>query len=202
MASSMSSMIGHEGIKASPRIPTTPGGLSWNPISSVTLSKWKNEISFLGVDFHQINRRKSFRVSSNTVPGGPPPSGPPSSNSMRGILGLVVSFILPFFTNIWAPLGVFKHRIESAVQTVENIVEAVEEVAGKVDKIAEEIIDDLPQGKIRDLVEFVEDAAEATAKTADSLDDVIDKVQEVGDHVDDIVQSAVEDAKISPVGSN
>lgn len=55
-------------------------------------------------------------------------------------------------------------------------MEAVEKVAENVDKIAEDIADDLPQGKLRDLVESIENIAEKTAKTADCLDNVIDKV--------------------------
>ncbi|KAK6114815.1 hypothetical protein DH2020_007084 [Rehmannia glutinosa] len=147
----------------------------------------------------QSNNRNSFGVYANSVPGDPLPSGPPSnSHPMSWILGLVVSFVLPFFTNKWGPLWVLKNRISNAVQTVEDIVEAVEKVAEEVDKIAEDIADDLPQGKLRNLVELVENMAEKTAKTADCLDNVIDKVQEAEDQVDDIVESLAKKPKNSP----
>ncbi|KAL6512032.1 hypothetical protein OROGR_021629 [Orobanche gracilis] len=106
---------------------------------------------------------------------------------MSWIIGLVVTFVLPFLTNKWGALWELKNKVLGAVQTVEDIVEAVERVAEKVDEIAEEIGDDLPQGKLKDLVELVEHVAEKTAKTADSLDNVIDKVQEAEVQVEDMI---------------
>lgn len=165
--------------KPSTRFPS----LAWNPISRLAVSKCKNdELSFWGsktrLQYDSRDQRKSFLVCANTAPGVPPPaSGPPSSSHpMSWVIGLVVSFILPFFTNKWGPLWVIKNKLETTVQTVEDIVEAVEKVAERVDEIAEDIADDLPQGKLRDLVELVEHVAEKTHKTADSLDNVIDKV--------------------------
>ncbi|XP_057795811.1 uncharacterized protein LOC131011927 [Salvia miltiorrhiza] len=178
---------------------------SWNPISRLAVSKCKNhELSFWARKKTLQYTRKSFVVSANTAPGVPPASGPPSSSKpMSWILGLVVSFILPFFTNKWGPLWVIKNKLENAVQTVEDIVEAVEKVAGSVDKIAEDIADDLPEGsKLRDLVEKVEHLAEKTAKTADSLDNVIDKVQEASDQVDDIVCATKEEKSSSEAAKN
>ncbi|KAI3464479.1 hypothetical protein Pfo_021142 [Paulownia fortunei] len=201
MASSI--IVGHKSstglyLKPYPR----SRALSWNPISKLSVSKCKDEIGFWGnktrVQFDSKTKRNSFSVYANSVPGAPLPSGPPPSNSMSWILGLVVSFLLPFFTNKWGPLWVIKNRIETAVETVEHIVEAVEKVAEEVDKIAEDIADDLPQGKLKNLVEFVEDMAEKTAKTADCLDNIIDKVQEAEDQVEDIVESVAKQAKKSP----
>ncbi|KAL0438058.1 UNVERIFIED_CONTAM: hypothetical protein Slati_2288800 [Sesamum latifolium] len=205
MSSSMASSI-MVGRKSTALIRTKPYPMSqqvlcWNPIS--TFSKCRDdEISLCGKktrvmsDYYKTKRKCLFVVYANSVPGAPLPSGPPSK-SMSWILGLVVSFILPFFTNKWGPLWVIKNRIDTAVQTVEDIVEAVEKVAGQVDKIAEDIADDLPQGKLKDLVDFVEDMAEKTAKTADSLDNIIDKVQEAEDKVEDIVEAAVKEATTS-----
>ncbi|GFP89766.1 hypothetical protein PHJA_001120400 [Phtheirospermum japonicum] len=154
--------------------------LAWNPISRLSLSNFKDQIDFLGnktrVQSNINTKRNSFAVYANSVPGVPSPSGPPSSHPMGWILGLVVSIVLPFFTNKWGPLWVLKNRIMDTVQSVENIVEAVEKVAEKVDEIAEDIGDDLPQGKLKDLVHLVENMAEKTAKTADCIDNVIDKV--------------------------
>ncbi|KAK4429681.1 hypothetical protein Salat_1268700 [Sesamum alatum] len=201
MASSI--MVGH---KSTALIRTKPYPRSqvlyWNPISTLGVSKYRDDqISFrenkTRVMSDNITKRNSFVVYANSVPGAPLPSGPPPSKSMSWILGVVVSFILPFFTNKWGPLWVIKNRIDSAVQTVEHIAEAVEKVAEEVDKIAEDISDDLPQGKLKDLVDFVEDMAEKTAKTADSLDNLIDKVQEAEDKVENIVESAVKEGKIS-----
>ncbi|KAL0326224.1 UNVERIFIED_CONTAM: hypothetical protein Sradi_5191700 [Sesamum radiatum] len=206
MSSSMASpmIVGHKStalIRTKP-YPRSQQVLCWNPISKLgMISKCRDDgISFWGnktgvmSNNYKTKRNCLFVVYANSVPGAPLPSGPPPSKSMSWILGLVVSFILPFFTNKWGPLWVIKNRIDTAVQTVENIVEAVEKVAGEVDKIAEDISDDLPQGKLKDLVDFVENVAEKTAKTADSLDNIIDKVQEAEDKVEDIVECAVKEA--------
>ncbi|XP_011097836.1 uncharacterized protein LOC105176659 [Sesamum indicum] len=209
MSSSMASSIifGH---KSTALIPTKPYArtqqqvLCWNPISTLgMISKcrvdencsWGDKTRVMSDN--KMKRNRLFVVYANSVPGAPLPSGPPPSKSMSWILGFVVSFILPFFTNKWGPLWVIKNRIDTAVQTVENMVEAVEKVAGEVDKIAEDIADDLPQGKLKDLVDFVEDMAEKTAKTADSLDNIIDKVQEAEDQVEHIVECAVKEATTS-----
>ncbi|KAK4391120.1 hypothetical protein Sango_2175300 [Sesamum angolense] len=81
------------------------------------------------------------------------------------------------------------YKIESTVETVEQIVNAVEKVAEQVDKVTEDITDDLPEGKLKQLLDFVEDMAEKTADTADSIGDIIDKVQEAGEKVEAIVDS-------------
>ncbi|KAL8485549.1 hypothetical protein ACS0TY_027735 [Phlomoides rotata] len=204
MSSSSSSVTNLQGkISATIYGNTRFQRLNWNPISRLAVSKCKNdEMSFWGnktrLQYDNTTKRNSFVVYANSVPGAPLPSGPSKSGPMSWILGLVVSFVLPFFTNKWGPLWVLKNRIESAVQTVEDIVEAVEKVAEEVDKIAEDIADDLPQGKLRDLVEMVEHVAEKAAKTADSLDHVIDQVQEAEDQVEDIVECVINEAKNGP----
>ncbi|KAL6515572.1 hypothetical protein OROHE_018606 [Orobanche hederae] len=170
---------------------------SWNLISRLSLSKWNDGVISLSgnktrsLQSDNKNKRNSFAVYANSVPGAPSPSGPPSSNPMSWIIGLVVTFVLPFLTNKWGPLWVLKNRVLGAVQTVEDIVEAVERVAEKVDEIAEEIGEDLPQGKLKELVELVEHVAEKTAKTADCLDNVIDKVQEAEVEVEDMIVESI-----------
>ncbi|KAL6492864.1 hypothetical protein OROGR_032623 [Orobanche gracilis] len=192
------------GLCAKPYPTRSQAALSWNPISRLSLSSKLNNgaISFLSNKTRSLQsdnnrtKRNSFAVYANSVPGAPSPSGPPSSNSMSWIIGLVVTFVLPFLTNKWGPLWVLKNRVLGAVQTVEDVVEAVERVAEKVDEIAEEIGDDLPQGKLKDLVELVEHVAEKTAKTADCLDNVIDKAQEAEVQLEDMI--AQKKAKSSP----
>ena len=63
------------------------------------------------------------------------------------------------------------------VETAEDVVEAVEKVAEEVDKVAEEIKERLPAGgKLRVAVTSIENIAERTAKDAEMVDDIIDKV--------------------------
>ncbi|KAL6512055.1 hypothetical protein OROGR_021652 [Orobanche gracilis] len=219
---------------------------AWNLTSRLSLSKWNDGvICFSGnktipVQSDNKNKRNSFAVYANSVPGAPSPFGPPMplpvpapgtviwyqtlmwrlpigvEHTSRGyptpnrgchvsvwswIIGLVVTFVLPFLTNKWGALWELKNKVLGAVQTVEDIVEAVERVAEKVDEIAEEIGDDVPQGKLKDLVELVGHVAEKTAKTADCLDNVIDKVQEAEVQVEDMIVESIakKKAKSSPV---
>ncbi|KAK6132332.1 hypothetical protein DH2020_033956 [Rehmannia glutinosa] len=203
MASSI--IVGHKYSTANFHLKPYPRSqaLYWSPISRLSFPNCTEKMGSWGnKTILQTNKRyrfrKSFVVYANGEAGAPLPSGPPSSNPMSWILGLFVSFVLPFFSNKWGPLWVVKNRIENAVQTVEDIAEAVEKVAAEVDKIAEDMADDLPQGKLKNLVELVENVAEKTAKTADSLDNVIDKVQEAQDEVEDIVESLAKQAKNPP----
>lgn len=71
----------------------------------------------------------------------------------------------------------FADDVDTAVETIEGIVEAVEKVAEIVDMVAEEISDDLPAGgRLKRVVDLLEDVAEAAAKDAHKVGDVIDKV--------------------------
>lgn len=56
-------------------------------------------------------------------------------------------------------------------------MEAVEEAAERVEKIAEDIMDDLPDGKLKAALGLFEHVAEVIAKDAKQLDNVIDKVR-------------------------
>ncbi|XP_075485943.1 uncharacterized protein LOC142525511 [Primulina tabacum] len=144
-------------------------------------------------------KRRSLTVYANTVSAAPLPSTPPPSGSIKSwIIGLVVSLILPFFSHKWGPLWVLEKRIVNAVQAVEDIVEVVEKVAEEVERISDDISDDLPEGKVKEMVDFVENMAEKTAKTADSVDDLIDKVQETEEKVKCVVESIDKEVKSSP----
>lgn len=70
----------------------------------------------------------------------------------------------------------FTEKFGATVQTFENIVEAVEDVAERVEKISEDILDDLPEGKLKNAVSRIENAAEKIAKDAHLVDSMIDKV--------------------------
>ncbi|CAA0827878.1 Unknown protein [Striga hermonthica] len=175
--------------------PSSRAARFWNPFSRSSLSNRQTDpmcFSIKKMQTHYKTKRNSFAVYANSVPGAPLPSTPPpNSHPLSWIIGVLISLMLPFFTNKWGPLWVVKNRIENAVQRVEDVVEAVEKVAGKIDEIAEDIADDLPQGKLKDLVEMVENVAEKTAKTADSLDNVIDKAQEAEDRLEEIVAESL-----------
>ncbi|WOG98882.1 hypothetical protein DCAR_0418228 [Daucus carota subsp. sativus] len=156
---------------------------------------------------HDVKLKRNFVVCSNGVPpessassGGLPGGIPGSWKSW--LLGIVVTVIIPLMTNKWGAILTWtsknedstlftklnKKKIESAVQTVEDMVEAVEEIAEKVDKFTENIADDLPEGKLKETLEKIENVAERVAQDADRLDDMIDKVQEAEDKLEAYIE--------------
>ncbi|KAM7518545.1 hypothetical protein LguiB_017507 [Lonicera macranthoides] len=139
-------------------------------------------------DFSTIKIKRDFVVNSSSIsPGG---SGSPS-NSMRGwLLGMVLTIVLPFFTHKWGPLLKWTKNIESVVETVEQIANTVESAAGKIHEVAENIEESLPQGKLRDAFDFIENTAEEIAKGADVAGDLIDKIQEVEDKVEAFIEQS------------
>ena len=62
------------------------------------------------------------------------------------------------------------------VETVEQITNSVESAAEKLHEVAEHIEESLPQGKLRNVFDFIENTAEEIAKGADVAGDLIDKV--------------------------
>ncbi|KAL9682771.1 hypothetical protein QQ045_014579 [Rhodiola kirilowii] len=90
------------------------------------------------------------------------------------------------------PLALLKYKLDTVVQTAEDIADVVEQVAEQVDKLAEEVSEHLPQGgKLRRTMEVIEDLAEETAKQAHLLGDVIDKVQEMEDNLEELIEHPV-----------
>jgi hypothetical protein len=56
-------------------------------------------------------------------------------------------------------------------------VDAVEKVAEGVEKLAEDILDDLPAGNLKNFVSGIENMAEKTGDGAECIGDFIDKVR-------------------------
>ncbi|KAL0331372.1 UNVERIFIED_CONTAM: hypothetical protein Sangu_1682700 [Sesamum angustifolium] len=75
-------------------------------------------------------------------------------------------------------------EVDMAAQTVEKIADVVGKVADEVDKAAEEIAEALPEGGLKQVVHFVEDLAEETAKDAQKVEDLMDKVEELDDKLE------------------
>ncbi|CAA2988500.1 Hypothetical predicted protein [Olea europaea subsp. europaea] len=129
---------------------------------------------------------RNWIVRSSVEPAPPTPSGPPF-NPLNWILGIMISVVIPFISQKWAPL---KNKIDAALNKVEYVVEAVEKVAEKVEKVAEDIADDLSTGgELRKVVDFVERVAERATKDAGVMDDFIDKIQEKEEKLESFVES-------------
>lgn len=135
---------------------------------------------------HTYNtQRRKFSVNSGGVePSNPLPPQPPSSKYLNWIIGVVLSIIVPSTSSTWGPFLQFKKDVDTAVETVEEIAEVVEKVSEIVDTVAEKISDELPEGgKLKKVVDILEDVAEATAEDARTVGDAIDKFQEVEEKV-------------------
>ncbi|KAL2467863.1 uncharacterized protein Fot_51388 [Forsythia ovata] len=139
---------------------------------------------------HEDNNNKRKFVFNNSSPGASLPSQAPSNSLKNWILGIVLTIVFPFLTNKWGPLLKIKNEVDTAVETIEEITEVVEKAAEVVDKVAENIADHLPEGgKFRKTIDFIENVAEKTAKDAQLVEDIINKIQEVEGDVESIVGS-------------
>lgn len=128
-------------------------------------------------------------MCNSVEPGAPLPPDQPDFNLLKWIAG-VAAAIFPFFINKWAPLLKIKDNVDTAVDTAEGIVDAVDNMAETVENMAEDIAENLPEGgKLRRAVDFVENVAERVSDDAQLVGDFIDKFQEMGDRVEDYVES-------------
>ncbi|XP_019174135.1 PREDICTED: uncharacterized protein LOC109169710 isoform X1 [Ipomoea nil] len=92
-------------------------------------------------------------------------------------------------------------QVEAAAETVEKVADVVGNVAHEVDKAAEGFKENLPAGKLKDIVEAIEHVAEETAKDAQIVEDLMDKVEELDDKLEEFLHHGSNQpaAKTSPV---
>ena len=63
-----------------------------------------------------------------------------------------------------------------AIEAAEEVVEEVEKVAEEVEMKAEELVEELPDGSIKNTVSFIENVAHQAAKEAQFVDATMLKV--------------------------
>ncbi|KAL7155776.1 hypothetical protein ABFS83_03G098900 [Erythranthe nasuta] len=115
-------------------------------------------------------------------------------NRRSWLLGIALSIFLPFAGSKWGPLLQFKNDVDTAMETIEQIADVVEKVAEVVDEVADGISGNLPEGgRMKKVVEIVDDVAEETVKDAGTVGDAIDK--EVEGKVENIVETLSEHHK-------
>ncbi|XP_030542706.1 uncharacterized protein LOC115749850 isoform X4 [Rhodamnia argentea] len=136
----------------------------------------------------QSARTRDVAVRSSVDPVPHLPSDPSPSSWKFWVLGVFVSFILPFWRNKWGPLWKLKNEVEAVVEKADHVTEFVEEMAEKVEHVAEEVAEHLPDGKLKDAVTLVEHLAETADKDAHLAGDIIDKVEEVEKDVDSFME--------------
>nr|XP_043618315.1 uncharacterized protein LOC122590044 [Erigeron canadensis] len=163
------------------------------PYNTDLASRKVHDFTSTSLQYDPIKRisRRSFVVRSNITPpppGAPLPSGSPSGSMRNWIVGIVLTFVLPFFTHKLGPLQVLKNKVDTAVNSVEHIVEAIADVAEKVDDMIDNITDDLPENsKLRKTMESIDELVEGVAKAAHATDDIIDKLEEVEDKLEAMI---------------
>ncbi|XWS14956.1 hypothetical protein CRYUN_Cryun35bG0052800 [Craigia yunnanensis] len=160
------------------------------------------KLQSLGTGLIRVQNTDRYRnmVVCSSVGSGPPiPSNPtPGPGSWKTwILGILISIILPFWRGKWGRLLKLKEEVETAVDTVEAATDIVEKVAEQVEKVVDDIGNHLPEGRLKDALEFVEDIAEDTADGARLAGEVIDKVEDMEEKVESLMEpnSADEQAK-------
>ncbi|WCJ24782.1 hypothetical protein M5689_006714 [Euphorbia peplus] len=151
------------------------------------------------LELHHQNNIKVARymaVFAGVDPGPIVPSDPSSLPWKMWIVGMLITAILPFWKNKFWPLIKLKEKVESIVETTEEVAEAIEKVAERIEKVAEEVADHLPEGgHLHKAAIFLEHAAKETAQDAHLVDQFIDKVQEVEEDAESLIQLAMDEAK-------
>ncbi|XP_057537026.1 uncharacterized protein LOC130814821 isoform X2 [Amaranthus tricolor] len=143
----------------------------------------------------QTERRFHLAIRSSLQPVPPPMPPPnPSSNPLPGfpgkgwIAGAILALLLPFLKNKWGPLLLFKKEAEEKLETIEVIAETLEKVADGVEQIAEDIGKDLPEGAFKRTALLIEDVAEKVEAAAHFTDSAIDKIQELDEEVESLIE--------------
>ncbi|KVI06828.1 uncharacterized protein LOC112510197 [Cynara cardunculus var. scolymus] len=146
------------------------------------------------MQYNMPERWKNFVVPNNITPPEPPlPSGSPSGSLRNWVLGLALTFILPFFTHKWGPFILLKDKVEKVMETTEHVMEAIEVVAKRTDEILDEITGDLPEdNKLRKTLEAIDEKVEGVTETAHLANQIIDNVEEMKEKLETLI---VDEAK-------
>ncbi|XP_016167598.2 uncharacterized protein LOC107610044 [Arachis ipaensis] len=110
-------------------------------------------------------------------------------NMKLWVVGTIFTIVMSFSKGKWGPLLLLKEKVETTIEEAERIADVIEEVAERVDKAAEEVVKIIPEGKLRDAVEFVEKVAENVDKIAENAGDTLEKVDDMEDELDSLLKS-------------
>ncbi|KAI4307436.1 hypothetical protein L6164_030626 [Bauhinia variegata] len=165
-------------------------------IRLLPISKHNLGASTAALRVHHDNRRKmNFVVLCGVPPGASFPSDPLPGSWKLWLLGTVMTVLFSFTKGKWGPLLKLKEEFQTKIDAIEDVVDMVEDVAEKVDKVAEEISDNLPAGKLRDFADFVENVAEQVDKSAELAEDALEKVEEIGEQMETLLESNTQEEK-------
>ncbi|KAG9132740.1 hypothetical protein Leryth_014027 [Lithospermum erythrorhizon] len=77
--------------------------------------------------------------------------------------------------------------VEAVADTIEGIADTVGKVAEQVDKAADDIVEKLPEGKLKEMISKVDDIAEATIRESQKVEDLMDKVEEMSNEMEEFI---------------
>ncbi|KAK1413044.1 hypothetical protein QVD17_34757 [Tagetes erecta] len=124
----------------------------------------------------------------NPPPEAPLPSGSPSGSLRNWIVGMVLTFILPFITHKCGSWLLLKNKVDKKIETTEHVVKTIENVAEKADEVLDNITANLPNdSQLKKALEYVDEIAEGVAKGAHVADDIINKVEEAEDKLESLI---------------
>ncbi|KAF6170286.1 hypothetical protein GIB67_042976 [Kingdonia uniflora] len=145
--------------------------------------------------------KMDMNAVNNVIPGGAPlPSGSPFPGWSNWMLLTLIPMILPFFKSKWGPLLLLKQRADTILQEVEDMAELVEDAARKVDRIADDVTEKLPEGsKLKKVISMVDHVVEDTIKVADLAEEIIDRVQDVEQKVETLIEQKAKNQDVKVV---
>nr|XP_043637487.1 uncharacterized protein LOC122608443 [Erigeron canadensis] len=127
-----------------------------------------------------------------------PPARVPSSAWKNWVIGILMTFVVPSVSTKGGPIKLMMQKVDNIMDTAEHITDIVEAVADKVDKVIEETEGNLPEGsQIRKTLDYIENVAERIEKDAHTAGDYIDKVQEMQDKIEYMLESILEEAEVT-----
>lgn len=161
--------------------------LSWNPASkngfvhSFAVNRRGRRNGTIKMDLNAFN--------SDVVSGVSPDFHFPDWS--KWVLVSAVPLIASFLTaGKWGPLLKMKDQVDATLDKVEDASEVIEDIARKVDNIADSIVENLPEGKLRDAVDKFDDLAEQTIQATDNAQELLHKVDEFSNELDEILEES------------
>ncbi|KAD6119542.1 hypothetical protein E3N88_10813 [Mikania micrantha] len=157
--------------------------------------------SLLGESCRNLSMSKTLQTTTfvrrsnvSPPPDAPLPSGSPSGSLRNWIVGIVLTFILPFFTHKWGSLLLLK-RVAKSAHVADDLINKVEDAEDKLESL---IIhenskgDELPL-KIREDQGITSEEEKNVDSVVEEVEEVIDVVKVVAEAVDMVAEKIADD---------
>ncbi|KAK6156779.1 hypothetical protein DH2020_011027 [Rehmannia glutinosa] len=109
------------------------------------------------------------------------------SNWVKWLLGSIISFMLPLWTNKWHNLLTLEGKAVKVVEEVEVVAEVVEKVATTTDKALAEVVNQLPDNsKLKEAAQIMEHVSSVAAQDAQLIENIFHKAGDVKQDVEEL----------------